>query len=132
MTNDHRQGQAMTQSFVSLEQHRCPVCLAQHDTGNVLVTKSLSRKLNQRTVTGLGFCADCKQKHDDGFVALIALQREPNRGEDPLAVPRTGDVVHVRVAVWDKVFNVPPPAGGIAVCGADVVELLKSKMEQPA
>lgn len=122
----------MPKSFVSLEQHQCPVCLTKHDTGAILMSKRGLPRFNQHTVTGLGFCPECKQKYDDGFVALVALSREPNMGEDALTVPRTGVYAHIRAAVWDKVFNVPLPAGGIAACPTEVIEMLQNRASEPA
>jgi hypothetical protein len=67
-------------------------------------------------------CPEHKKLKDDGYVALVELQREPVYGEEPLAVPRTGKIAHIRRSAWP--FNVPVPPNGIAVVEVGVIERL--------
>ena len=46
----------MEKSYVTLEQHVCPVCLKTFDTGNLLLDDKLRDVFKKYTVTGYGLC----------------------------------------------------------------------------
>lgn len=116
----------MVKSFVSMEQHQCPVCLKCFDTGNILMDKKVRPKFDQRTVTDFEMCDEHKKMRDDGFIALIELTRAPVTGENALTVPRTGNLAHFKTTAWPSVFNVPPPKGGVAVIEVGVIDKIKA------
>lgn len=116
----------MSKSFVTMEQHQCPVCLKCFDTGSILMDRRVRPKFEQHTVTDFEMCAEHKKLRDEGFIALIELTRPPNMGESPLTVPRTGNLAHIKETAWPNVFDVPPPKNGIAVIEVGVIDKIKA------
>lgn len=114
-------------SHVSLGQVQCPVCLELSNSGEVLLHKHLRQTLDPTTVTGWGMCPEHQQLKDDGFVALIELERKPQAGEHPLTAPRTGQVAHIRESAWP--FNIPVPPGKVIVIEVGVIDKLKGMTE---
>ena len=51
----------MEKSYVSLEQHICPVCLKTFDTGNLLFDEQLRNIFERYTVTGYELCEEHKK-----------------------------------------------------------------------
>jgi hypothetical protein len=117
-------------SHVSMEQHLCIVCLAEHDTGSILLDRRLRDSLKPKTTTGWGMCPACEQKRADGFIALVAC--DPAKSEiagdrvrDPGGAYRTGDIIHIKREAFAKVFNVPAPDKGVCFVEPAVVDMLK-------
>lgn len=117
-------------SHVSMEQAQCPVCLTIFDTGNILLDRRLKQGMEQRTVTHRALCEKCQKLKDDGFVALIELEREPRNGEHPLEIPRTGNVAHVRASAWP--FAGEPPERMVCVVMKGVIAKLQAMTEKPS
>lgn len=109
---------------VSMEQAQCPVCLKLFDTGAILFARSLNRKLKDRMVTHFEMCPEHQKLKDDGFVALVELEREPRGDEDPLHAPRTGRIAHIRAEAWPKIMNVPVPPKMLCVVEKGVIDKL--------
>jgi len=105
-------------SHVSLEQHQCPVCLSVFDTGSILLDKRLRESMEQHTVTGQSLCPSCVDRKEQGYIALIEADERTHK--------RLGRVVHLRSEAWGKVFNVPPPEGGICMVPSAVIDQLVS------
>ena len=57
----------MEKSYVSLEQHICPVCLKTFDTGNLLFDEQLRNIFERYTVTGYELCEEHKKVIEDGY-----------------------------------------------------------------
>lgn len=112
----------MSKSYVSMEQHQCPVCLSVFDTGNLLFDTRLKDRFAHHTLTGHSLCKACQEKKDAGYIALIEA--------DETTRARTGVVAHIRASVWPHVFNTSPPEGGIAMCGPDVMRLLQAEAQR--
>ena len=116
-------------NIAAIEQHQCPVCLRMHDTGNLLLDQRLDRGFKDKHVfTGHSFCPEHQKLSDDGYIAMVELQREPQRGEDPLSVPRTGAIAHVKEEAWPNIFSVPAPASRMCVVEVGVIDKLKGAM----
>lgn len=109
-------------SFVSMEQQQCIVCGAIYDTGSLLLDKRLKPSLEPKTVTGTGLCPAHQKLKDEGYIALIELERENG--------PRTGTYVHIKAEVWPDIFKEPPPPKGVAFVDPQVVKLL-AKIQHP-
>ena len=134
----------MTKSHVSLEEKICMVCGHQFDTGATLLDPRmrmvkggggcrLAQSMEPKTLTGWGLCGDCQKRHDDGYVALVACDESASVLETDETIKlegahRTGQVAHIRRAIWDRVFDVPAPDGPMVFCGAGVVEELAKMM----
>lgn len=50
----------MSKSYVSMEQHQCPVCLSVFDTGNLLFDTRLKDRFAPHTLTGRSLCKACQ------------------------------------------------------------------------
>jgi len=99
-------------SFVSMEQHQCPVCLEVFDTGSLLFDMRLRESMDRATVTGHSPCKDCQAKIDDGYIALVGVKGEDNttaKTLKPEAAKRTGSMLWLRKIAWDKIFDMPLP-----------------------
>ena len=100
-------------SHVSMEQHVCVVCTKPYDTGAVLLDRELRQSLDRNTITGWGLCAEHRRLFDEGYIALVAC--DPTRSGspadgtclDPAKVYRTGEVAHLRRAVFSEIFRAP-------------------------
>lgn len=114
-------------SHVSMEQRVCPVCGVAFDTGSILLDKRLKQSMERKTTTGWSFCPEHQARREEGYVALVEVDeakstRRPDGNFDPGDVWRTGQIVHVRRAVADRLFDVP--VGDLAYCGGEVVQRL--------
>jgi hypothetical protein len=116
-------------SHVTVEQRVCPVCGHRHDTGTVLLDRRLRPVFEHHTTTGWGFCSDCEAKRQAGYIALVAVRDVPGAATvKPEDVYRTGRIVHVRAAVWPRIFNAPAPPRGFGFCPDEVIDRLESMM----
>ena len=77
----------MEKSYVTLEQHACPVCLKTFDTGNLLLDDELRDVFEKDTITGYELCEEHKKVVEDGYVILVEVRERPQKGQDPY---RTG------------------------------------------
>jgi hypothetical protein len=106
----------MTKSHVSMAQHQCIVCGEIYDTGEILLDRRLKNSLEERTLTGKGFCEEHQKLKDDGYIALC----EAIEGSSI----RTGRVIHIKNSAWEKVFNSELPPNGIVLCAKEVFDCL--------
>ena len=68
----------MDKSYVTMEQHQCPVCGKTFDTGALLSS----------------LCSDCNEKIVDGFTILIVV-KDGETGSNPY---RTGELLFHKAA----------------------------------
>lgn len=93
-------------SHISLESNICPVCGVTHETGALLLDKRLKQSLDRQTITGFSLCPDCKQKHDDSYLALVAIDESKSaKPYRPDTVYRTGEICHIKYAAARQIFN---------------------------
>jgi len=114
-------------SYVTLEQHVCPVCGKTEDTGSLLMDMRLKPTFNKFTTTGWGLCAEHKKLADDGYVALVECSNDQPTLESAV---RTGNIAHVRRSAFDRLFNVPAPEGALCFMQVGVLEKLE-KLKAP-
>lgn len=91
----------MEKSYVTLEQHACPVCLKTFDTGNLLLDDELRDVFEKYTVTGYGLCEEHKKVVEDGYVILVEVRERPQKGQDPY---RTGNTAYLKRHVAKDIF----------------------------
>lgn len=91
----------MEKSYVTLEQHVCPVCLKTFDTGNLLLDDKLRDVFEKYTVTGYGLCEEHKKVVEDGYVILVEVRERPQKGQDPY---RTGNTAYLKRHVAKDIF----------------------------
>lgn len=91
----------MEKSYVTLEQHACPVCLKTFDTGNLLLDDKLRDVFEKYTVTGYGLCEEHKKVVEDGYVILVEVRERPQKGQDPY---RTGNTAYLKRHVAKDIF----------------------------
>jgi hypothetical protein len=92
-------------SFVTLEQHVCPVCGNVHDSGALLLDRRMREKFEMHTVSGYGLCDACKKLKDDGYIALVEVKNMYGSNIKQEDANRTGLIAHVRCSVWKNIFN---------------------------
>jgi hypothetical protein len=110
-------------SHVTLEQHVCLVCGKAWDTGVVLMDPKLRPVFeSDHTPMGFGLCHEHEQKFKDGYVALVCIDPSKSTptgkpGDAPVLRPenawRTGEVMHVKRTVWDRLFTTAAPDGPV-------------------
>lgn len=91
----------MEKSYVTLEQHACPVCLKTFDTGNLLLDDELRDVFEKYTVTGYELCEEHKKVVEDGYVILVEVRERPQKGQDPY---RTGNTASLKRHVAKDIF----------------------------
>lgn len=95
-------------SYVTLEQHICPICTKTHDTGALLLDRKLKQTLEPHTVTGFSLCKECEKLHSDGYLALVAIdETKCNPPYKPDTVYRTGEIAHIRYEAAKQVLDTP-------------------------
>jgi hypothetical protein len=129
----------MPKSYVSLEQRKCVVCARDFDTNTVLFDQRLRERFDTKTVTGWGMCPEHQTKYDEGYIALVGADeskstKRPGQRISPDGAYRTGEIVHVRFALFERVFNVPiKDAAGryheVMFCDAEVIAHLQKMAE---
>ena len=102
----------MNKSHVCIANHQCPVCLAVFRSNDILLSTRVKMDrsglqeifdTDAPPVSGKSLCPDCAKKREDGYVALVEVTGPPPVGM------RTGQICHIRKAVWDHVFNCSAP-----------------------
>jgi len=91
----------MEKSYVTLEQHACPVCLKTFDTGNLLLDDELRDVFEKYTVTGYELYEEHKKVVEDGYVILVEVRERPQKGQDPY---RTGNTAYLKRHVAKDIF----------------------------
>ena len=91
----------MEKSYVTLEQHVCPVCMKTFDTGNLLLDDKLRDVFEKYTVTGYELCEEHKKVVEDGYVILVEVRERPQKGQDPY---RTGNTAYLKRHVAKDIF----------------------------
>jgi hypothetical protein len=123
-------------SYVSMEQHICVVCGKAFDTNAILLDKRLKDSMEQHTITGWGMCEEHEQLRVDGYVALVGVDESKSKISGSAIKPadayRTGNIAHIRMAVWEQVFNFPAPDRKVAFVQDEVIDILKQRMAQDA
>lgn len=96
----------MNKSYVTIAQHNCPVCGVNHDTGELLLDKRLRKQFEHTTVTGHSLCPECRNKHNEGYLALVVIdERKSTAPFTPDTVYRLGQYAHIKYHVARQIFN---------------------------
>lgn len=73
----------------------------------------MRNSLEKHQITGAGLCPEDQQKYDDGFIALVGVDPEKSHGAGKTLkmenAHRDGNIVHVKMSVWDEIFDSPLP-----------------------
>jgi len=119
-------------SHVSMEQKVCVVCCNKFDSGAILLETRIDRmagglrqSMERHTVTGWGMCPEHTKLKNEGYVALIGAANKSGSSIQPEDAVRTGDIIHVHSAAFEKIFNTPVPPKMVAFVEPDVVAYLK-------
>ncbi len=119
--------------YIVLEKKICPVCgrIHTHAAGIIIHThfKSIPE---DKQVTGWGMCEEHAKLHDDGFVALVAIDENQSTHEEgkpnsyhPNDVYRTGPIAHLKRDRFNIIFNVEAPESLLVFCEEDVITILR-------
>lgn len=117
-------------SYVTMEQHRCPICGTDFDTGALLLDRRLKERFDKHTVTGMNLCPDCSVKDQDGYVALIACDatrsgKLPDGNVKFSEAYRTGMIAHLKREAAARLFNLDITEEKFVFCDADVIRMLQ-------
>lgn len=119
-------------SYVSMETHICVICGNEFPTNNILMDKHLRNSMKTNTLTGYGLCPEHQKLHDEGYIALIAVDPglSSNKPKNNMinglhGVHRTGAVAHVRREVAKDLFNCDIPEGPFMYCEPEVISMLE-------
>lgn len=98
-------------SFVSLEKHICPVCMAEVETDGLLINKQLKGMPNS-VVTGYELCQEHKALAANKQIALVAVEYEGQA--DSKRVKPENVTMHYGYAIishdlWGQLINLPLP-----------------------
>lgn len=124
-------------SYVSMAQHRCLVCACLYDTGEILMDTRLRNTFDRHTITGSGLCPEHQKMYDDGYVALVGVDESKSTIRKGKMMPddayRTGNIAHIRVSAWERLFSCELPMKNgkpldLVFVSDGVIDLLKSKM----
>lgn len=101
----------MSKSHVGIEQHHCPICGENKDTGAILLDRRMRESLEHHTVTGMSVCKECNEQSEKGFIALIGADPEkskplPNGNLNPEDAYRTAEYLWLHRSVAAQIFNV--------------------------
>lgn len=117
-------------SHVSMAQHQCPICLAMHDTNEILLKRDLRPTLDPKTTVGHSPCPSCQGHLDNGFIALIETRdANPGRSTVGIDIPRSGNFAFVKQEVFAQVFNVPVPDQRMVFIEPGILEELRAITE---
>lgn len=123
----------MTKSYVSMEQKVCIVCGTLYDTDALLLDKRLKDSMEQHTVTGYGVCPKHQKLADEGYVALVgALPPTSGDSVKPDDINRTGELVHIRKELFNKLFTITldPSKVPMVVVDSELISKLKLMTQQ--
>lgn len=97
-------------SYVTMEQHICPICGEVHETGNLLLDKRLKERFERNTITGMSFCPKHKKMEEEGWVFFVEI--EPPTGTlegasrlKPSQVALTGRNAAIRKDVAEELLK---------------------------
>ena len=121
-------------SYVSLSASTCPVCGQQFENGELIIDRRLKDSLDRVTVVDMRLCPKHQRLADEGYIALIAIDPGKstfleNGNLKPQGAWRTGDIIHVRRSVAEKMFTVPVPEVPFMYCEQELIEILKKMAE---
>lgn len=118
----------MDKSHVGMGHYICPVCGQNHGE-EVLLHRFMRPVLTQNEFLGYDMCEEHKKLCQDGYTALIEVENQPKSFTDAV---RTGNIAHVKNAVWERIFNMSLPDKGMAFVEVGVFAMLQQKVEDAA
>lgn len=126
MTGEYK----LSKSYVSSEHHVCPICTTKHSTGTILLNREMRDTMERDTVTGWGLCGECNGHRQNDMVALVGAVPErstlrSNGNINPDDAYRTGDVLWMRTELFNDIFDVPAPDGGMCFVDPETVQLCR-------
>lgn len=119
----------------SIEQAMCPICGKTFDTGSILMMgMNRGKEASRHTVTHLDLCPDDKQKLDDGYIALVAIDPEKSDLSDGLAKPesayRTGALAHIRRPLAKEMLGIDDPDIPFVYVDEEVIKILEAQAKR--
>ena len=124
-------------SYVSVEVKVCEVCGSEWETNSILLDKRLKESMEDKTITGYGLCPEHQKLHDEGYIALIAIDesRSSNKPENNIirgmdGIYRTGGIAHIKREAAKRVFDCEIPSGPFMYCDDEVINMLEKMQQQ--
>lgn len=110
----------MDNDFVAMAQKMCPVCGSIHEhNAEILINKRFQKIDKDERITGYGLCEEHDKLFQDGYLALVvtdesksAITKHEGNKLDTLKEEnacRTGDLMHIRRTVFNKLFDTESP-----------------------
>jgi hypothetical protein len=123
-------------NYVRMSKEVCVVCGNLYLGGDILIHKQLKEIKEEETITGLGLCPEHQKLKDDGFVAIVACDKDKSDVSDtgiitPAGVYRTGPVAHLKLHAFKALFDTDPPDHMVVFGDAELLTQLE-KMRDAA
>ena len=124
-------------SYVSVEVKVCEICGSEWETNSILLDKRLKESMESKTITGYGLCPEHQKLHDEGYIALIAVDesRSSNKPKNNIikgldGIYRTGNIAFIKREAAQRVFNCETPSGPFMYCEDEVINMLEKMQQQ--
>ena len=100
----------MVKDYVKMAIEICKICGTEYENGDILFNKRLQNIKDKQTVIGYGLCPEHKKLHEDGFIALIAIDeskstKSTNGNYLPENAHRTGSLAYIKGEVFNTIFK---------------------------
>jgi len=121
-------------SYVSMEQHVCPICTVKFDTNSILLDRRLKDSMERHTTTGSSICPKCTDMLKDR-IALVGADSEksdylPNGNMSPEGAYRTGEIIWMKRSVAKDFINVETENISFIFTDQKVIDQIKQMMEE--
>ena len=124
-------------SYISVEVKVCEICGSEWETNSILLDKRLKESMESKTITGYGLCPEHQKLHDEGYIALIAVDesRSSNKPKNNIikgldGIYRTGNIAFIKREAAKKVFDCEIPSGPFMYCEDEVINMLEKMQQQ--
>ena len=102
----------MIKPYVTKEQNICTVCGEIFDTGSIFLDNNMKERYEVEPLTGMGLCPQDKEWHDNGYLALVCIDKSKSAFNkdriNPKDAYRLGRIAHLKRDFADKMLEVDP------------------------
>ncbi len=109
------------------------MCGTKHESNEILIHKKLKDIPEDKRITGYELCPEHQKLHEDGYIALVVAKRYSTDGRTRMKLgegDRTGEIVHMKRAVFSKLFDVDEEVASLEMIYIDEEVLGKIKAMQ--
>ena len=114
---------------------QCVVCGDLYESGTIYLHRDMEHYELEDTCSGNGFCPDHEHLRQQGFIAMIVVNKPllkhelPNFGAcgEELHELRTGEIFFIKKSQFRKNFSMDPPSEQYAFMSADAFQAYRNK-----